>query len=81
MENSFYFLKYNEETENSLLYHGYKQLNAGINPLELNLFLIMNKKEKQFWISGTTGLEHAKSLQPSITEITLKEFRKWHNNK
>ncbi|QQU04198.1 hypothetical protein [Myroides odoratus] len=74
--NEYFFLDFSEEVENHLLFNDYKKRKDAINEGELELFIIVNKSSKQFWINGKPQLNHAKKMTP-IKFITFKDLQKW----
>ncbi len=75
--NEFFYIPYSNTTKDSLIFNGFKELHAVIADQDKDLFIIINKTRKQFFIVGDSVLKHSQRLT-TINLITLKDLRKWH---
>ncbi|EHQ41498.1 hypothetical protein [Myroides odoratus] len=77
MENDeFLYTPHSYPAEDSLKFRGFKELSSLITDQDKDLFIIINKTRKQFFIVGDSVLKHSQRLT-TINLITLKDLQKW----
>ena len=77
MENEeFFYTPHLYPAEDSLKFKGFKELPSAIAELDKDLFIIINKTRKQFFVVSESVLKHSQRLT-KVNYITFKDLQKW----
>lgn len=74
--NEFFYTPHLYPAEDSLKFKGFKETPSLITGRDNDLFIIINKTRKEFFVVDGTILKHSQRLT-KVNYITFKELQKW----